>query len=116
MKPLREINPLASDRFSRFKVISEGTDGFSCGLRMRCVSFGVIASWGSGWDHVSVSTAHRCPTWDEMTAIKNVFFRPDEIVMQLHPAEENYVNLHPFCLHMWRPQLAEIPMPPRFMV
>ena len=42
-------------------------------------SFRVIASNGMGWEHVSVSpgSAQRkcCPTWDEMCAIKDMFFR-----------------------------------------
>ena len=29
--------------------------------------------------------------------------------MQLHPAEQEYINQHPYCLHLWRPQTdAEI--------
>lgn len=72
----------------------------------------IIASDGFGWDHVSVSLATRCPTWDEMCWVKRLFFEPQEIVMQLHPAESDYVNNHSHCLHLWRPQsdaeIAEI--------
>lgn len=64
----------------------------------------IIASDGGGWDHVSVSLATRCPTWEEMCWVKRLFFEPDEVVMQLHPAETDYVNNHKFCLHLWRPQ------------
>lgn len=59
---------------------------------------------GSGWDHVSVSLATRTPTWEEMCWVKRLWFLPEEVVMQLHPAESEYVNYHPFCLHLWRPQ------------
>lgn len=31
---------------------------------------------------------------------------------QLHPAKSEYVNIHPYCLHLWRPLEREIPMPP----
>lgn len=77
-------------------------------------SFNVIASNGGGWEHVSVTKANgkRCPTWDEMCAIKAMFFEPDEVVMQLHPSEKDYVNIHPHCLHLWRPIEKEIPLPP----
>lgn len=34
----------------------------------------VIASAGEGWEHVSVSTPVRCPTWDEMEFVKRMFF------------------------------------------
>lgn len=67
----------------------------------------VIASDDRGWDHVSVSLPDRCPTWQEMCAVKELFFRDDEVVMQLHPAKANYVNCHPNCLHLWRPQAPE---------
>ena len=60
-------------------------------------SFNVIASDGGGWDHVSVTLKNqkRCPTWDEMCAIKDMFFEEDEVVIQYHPAKSEYVNNHP---------------------
>lgn len=67
----------------------------------------VIVSDGGGWDHVSVSLANRTPTWEEMCYVKDLFFRSDEVVMQLHPAKSEYVNFHPHCLHLWRPQTEE---------
>lgn len=78
-------------------------------------SFFCIASSGGGWDHVSVYLCNqkRCPTWDEMCAIKNMFFNPDEAVVQYHPPESKYVNNHPYVLHLWKPNNGvEIPMPP----
>ena len=65
---------------------------------------GMIASDGAGWDHVSVSCKRRCPTWDEMCWVKRLWFDDRETVIQYHPSSENYVNHHPFCLHLWRPQ------------
>lgn len=83
-------------------------------------SFRVIASNGMGWEHVSVSpgSAQRkcCPTWDEMCAIKDMFFGADECVMQLHPPKADCVNLHPYCLHLWKPLDDKIPRPPKFCV
>lgn len=76
----------------------------------------VIASFGGGWDHVSVSHPRRIPNWIEMSHIKRMFFDPDEVAMQLHPAEADYVNNHPRCLHLWRPQREEIPTPQAWMV
>lgn len=73
---------------------------------------GIIVSDGEGWDHVSVSLQNRCPTWDEMCWVKDLFFEPWEPAMQLHPAKVDYVNHHPFCLHLWRPQDKRIPLPP----
>lgn len=76
----------------------------------------VIASDGESWEHVSVSRADRCPTWDEMSAIKDLFWDPEDCVMQLHPPKSDWVNNHPFCLHLWRPAGVEIPRPPAMMV
>ena len=77
-----------------------GAYGFSiCSVQVL-----VIASDGGGWDHVSVSTPERVPTWEEMCKIKSLFFDDEEVVMQLHPAKSQYVNYHERCLHLWRPQ------------
>lgn len=76
----------------------------------------IIASDGEEWDHVSVSLGHRCPTWDEMCFIKDMFFEEEEVVMQLHPARSEHINAHPNCLHLWRPQGAEMPTPPTILV
>lgn len=94
---------LGDSKNGAFKVYVEGK------------SFFVVASSGGGWEHVSVTPGgkkSRCPTWDEMCAIKNMFFDEEEVVMQLHPAHSEYVNNHPYCLHLWRPLEREIPLPP----
>jgi len=77
----------------------------------------VIASNGGGWDHVSVSIPQflRLPTWPEMAYVKDLFFDPDDTVMQLHPPASDYINNWEV-LHMWRPQFDDIPMPPAWMV
>lgn len=78
----------------------------------------IIMSTGGGWDHVSVSPPRlaRTPTWEEMQWVKEQFFKPEEAVMQLHPPASDYRNLHPYCLHLWRPQHQAIPLPPGIMV
>lgn len=79
--------------------------------RMMC-----IASDGLGWDHVSVSLKNRCPTWREMEHVKHLFFKPDEVAIQLHVRAEDHININKFCLHIWRPQHAKIPLPPGLLV
>jgi hypothetical protein len=76
----------------------------------------IIASDGEGWEHVSVSLEDRCPTWDEMCQVKGMFWGDDDCVMQLHPPKSEWVNNHPFCLHLWRPVGVDIPTPPMLMV
>lgn len=93
---------LGDSKNGAFKVYVEGK------------SFFVIASSGGGWEHVSVHPKNqkRCPTWEEMCAVKDMFFELEEVVMQLHPAHSEYVSNHPYCLHLWRPLEREIPLPP----
>lgn len=68
------------------------------------------------WEHVSVSLPNRCPTWEEMCFVKSLFWDDEDAVMQLHPPRSTWVNNHSFCLHLWRPVGAAIPLPPEFMV
>lgn len=87
----------------------------------------IVFSDGCKWDHVSVSISsyitapvrnkdifreYRCPTWDEMCEVKEMFFHPAECAIQYHPPLLQYRNAHPYCLHLWRPQKKNIPMPP----
>lgn len=82
--------------------------------------FVVIVSAGDDdkipWEHVSVSLPHRTPTWQEMCWIKDLFFRDDEVVIQFHPAKQDYVNHHPYCLHMWRWTAGAFPLPDPILV
>jgi len=77
------------------------------------------------WEHVSVrigikkyhgKLAERIPTWQEMCAVKELFWEKSECVMQLHPPEADYVNIHDHVLHLWRPMDGVIPLPPKVAV
>jgi hypothetical protein len=76
----------------------------------------VVASDGGGWEHVSASRKDRLPTWTEMCQLKSMFWDDCDVVMQLHPRRDEYVNNHPNCLHLWRPTDREIPTPPSIFV
>jgi len=81
----------------------------------------IIASPGDSleevpFEHVSVSTKTRCPHWKEMCFVKDLFWDPEEMVMQLHPPQSQWVNNHPYCLHLWKPVKQEIPAPPGIAV
>ncbi len=90
----------------------------SCGDRLN-----VIASDGTGWiegglllpiwEHVSVSHPRRCPTWEEMVQIKRLFWTDEECVIEFHPPQRVYVNLHSYCLHLWRIVGVDFPLPPQ---
>lgn len=105
----RELYGIKGDEgFGVFKVYVDGK------------SFFVIASDGGGWEHVSVSPCNKkrkvCPTWEEMCAIKDLFFDPEERVVQFHPSRSEYVNDHPYCLHLWRWKEGDFPHPPMIFV
>lgn len=76
----------------------------------------IIASDGEGWEHVSVSFPDRCPTWDEMCAVKSLFWGESDTVLQFHPPKAEYVNHHPYCLHLWRESGVNAETPPAWMV
>lgn len=63
------------------------------------------------WEHVSVSLNNRCPTWREMKFVKDLFWEQDELVLQFHPPKSDYVNVHEYCLHLWRSPFA-VELPP----
>ena len=79
-----------------------------------------IVSDGMGWEHVSVHVIDgrkmHAPTWSEMCYIKDIFWDPEDVVIQYHPRESEYVNNHPHTLHLWRPTEQDIPTPPSYMV
>jgi hypothetical protein len=76
----------------------------------------IVASDGLSWEHVSVSLPDRTPTWEEMCLVKDLFWDEDDVVIQYHPAKDQYVNLHPNCLHLWRPVDQKIPVPHKALV
>ena len=79
----------------------------------------VIASNGQGWEHVSVTihkknggSVKKCPSYQEMMMIKEKLFSEEDVVFQLHPREEDYINTHPYCLHLWKPNNCNMVVPP----
>jgi hypothetical protein len=104
---------LASDR-------SYGNNGaFEIPIESHITAY-VIASDGSGWEHVSVHMVEKgkeeTPTWVEMCIIKELFWDKEDCVIQYHPPQSEYVNNHEHTLHLWRPTNQIIPMPPSIMV
>ncbi len=88
------------------------------GVRLLCV-----VSDQLGWDHISVTVKtkkmtqiKRCPTWDELSFLKDLFFEPEEVVVQLHVPDADHISVHDYCLHLWRKQGQEHPLPPSLMV
>ena len=114
MKTIEELRAT-----SNLWIIRTGADGGYGEIWQAGKAFAsVLWSFGGGWEHVSMAPYKRShtPTWDEMCRLKDMFFRDDEVVVQYHPAKSAYVNNMPNCLHLWRPLLEAMPVPPSIMV
>ena len=67
--------------------------------------YNVIAARNEdGWEHVSVSSApgSKLPSWEVLLKIKDCFWDEDEDVIHWIPKKQEYVNIHPNCMHMWK--------------
>lgn len=113
---MRKLEDIKKNGYLNIK--REGADGFGGSFydkKSRC-NLNFIMSWGAGYEHCSVSLPTRCPSWEQMCVMKDLFWEDDEVCMQLHPAKKDYINNHPYCLHIWRPINEKIPTPPSIMV
>lgn len=120
---MRDLTTLDHYRVTTGPVIKlYGNAGDSLGgaFRMKSPKDGqeIFAIAGSrlGWDHVSISRPDRCPDWAEMCFLHQIFFKDDEVAMQLHVPATDHINIHSHCLHLWRPHDTDIPLPPADMV
>lgn len=74
------------------------------------------------WEHVSVSARSatrplsRVPTWKEMCHVKRLCWDAEDVVVQYHPREADYINVHPHVLHLWRWRTGTFPTPPKTAV
>ncbi len=114
MKSLNELKQAVG-----LQIIETGIDGgtgrlYLNGLKSKPAI--VVFSWGEGWEHVSVSYPNRTPTWQEMCRVKDIFWNENECVMQFHPPKSEYVNIHPYCLHLWRKCGENYETPPKNFV
>jgi hypothetical protein len=89
-----------------------------CGRELRIISDDGVAPPpdATGWEHVSVSTGHHPPNWQEMAWVKDLFWEDEETVLQFHPKKSEYVNIHPNVLHLWRNVGLNHPLPPKITV
>ena len=95
----------ADELFGYFEAAKPGS------ALLRIISSGEVHDNGElgEWEHVSVSLPNRCPTWDEMCFVKDLFWDKDETVIQFHPRDAEYVSYHDYCLHLWKRGEHELP-------
>lgn len=56
---------------------------------------------GRRWLHVSCATPTRLPSWAQVTQVKEMFIGAEKKAIQVLPPKSEYVNIHPYCLHLW---------------
>lgn len=60
---------------------------------------------GRQWLHLSCvagnRSAGRMPSWEELREVKNLFLGRECLAVQVLPRESRYVNINPYCLHLW---------------
>ena len=71
----------------------------------------VILGDGMGFRHLSVTNAQKkiLPSWTVLTRLRDAFFDDSSWVVQYLPPKDQYVDDHPFCLHLW--ESIDEPMP-----
>jgi hypothetical protein len=110
---------METSRVTEGRMSSEHGDGpygaFLFG-HLRIIANGADFPESEGWEHVSVSCEDRCPTWAEMQLVKEQFWTDDETAVQFHPSKSNYINHHPYCLHLWRNKDNLFQTPPKWMI
>ena len=52
--------------------------------------------------HVSVSYEDHAPTWDDIKVVRQAFYPDDIDVAMMLPQKRDYVNVMPYCFHMWQ--------------
>ena len=112
MKPLKKIR-----RNSAIRIEKATVHGGYGTIQLDSTTASVV--WGAdenGWEHVSISPYPETvtPSWDDMCAVKDIFWEDDEAVLQIHPPKRKYVNVMPNCLHLWRPKTGIYGMNPEW--
>ena len=120
MTTLEKLRRAERWRIKNGALASSETDGFNGDFLVPLDGdlWHVRLSDGWGWRHASITNAQRkvLPSWQIMCRVKESFWGDDAWVMQLHPAKDENINDHAFCLHLWEPLEDKIPIPPVILV
>jgi len=61
----------------------------------------VVVGHEKGRWHISISHQNRLPKWEEVRDARYQFVPKEVTMVMVLPRPEQYVNLHPNCLHLW---------------
>jgi hypothetical protein len=53
------------------------------------------------WRHASCSHPDHLPSWEDLREVKDLFVGRNMKAIQVFPRQAEYVNIHPFVLHLW---------------
>lgn len=70
-------------------------------MPLSVICTGNVESDGKRWLHVSCSRRNRLPSWEELRLVKDTFIGKDRKAISVLPCEGEYVNDHPFVLHLF---------------
>lgn len=51
--------------------------------------------------HISVSKQHSLPSWEDLVMVKETFSGKESRMFQCLPPRSEWVNSHPYTLHLW---------------
>ena len=113
---MRTVEDIKKD--THLRNIKEFDDGIHADIHIGGWDGSLILSWKGGWEHASVAPYARriVPSWDDMCKLKEILFKDDEAVIQVHPSRTEYVNNLPNCLHIWRCTYKDMVLPPSVFV
>ena len=61
----------------------------------------VVVGHEKGRWHISISHQNRLPKWEEVRDARYQFVPKEVTMVMVLPRPEQYVNIHPNCLHLW---------------
>lgn len=69
----------------------------------------VIVSKDGGLWHLSMSYPGKIPSYEQLKSARYKYLPDDILVAQLFPPSKDFVNLHPYVLHLWQLKPEEVP-------
>jgi hypothetical protein len=62
----------------------------------------VLVTIDNGKWHLSISTPSASPSYNEIKQARYAYVPDDVTMAQIFPPKKEFVNIHPFCHHLWQ--------------
>lgn len=62
----------------------------------------IIVTIDMGVWHLSISKENEIPSYEEVKEARYKYLSNDIVVAEIFPPKEEFVNLHPYCRHLWQ--------------